>query len=140
MEPAPPTIGAVCSAGPPRPRVPAGEWYLRLFDASQPDLNWANGGVRAEFREIIRCWLGRGASGFRVDVANALDKDPLYPDVSSEQDHMIIAAEGVDHPFWDRDFLHDVVREWRSVVDEYPGAMLIAEAWVSSWERLALYL
>jgi alpha-glucosidase len=126
--------------GPAWTRVPDGEWYLHLFDASQPDLNWANGDVRAEFREIIRFWLDRGASGFRVDVANALDKDPLYPDVSSEQDHMIIAAEGADHPFWDRDFLHDVVREWRSVVDEYPGAMLIAEAWVSSWERLALYL
>jgi alpha-glucosidase len=126
--------------GPAWSRVPDGEWYLHLFDASQPDLNWANDEVRAEFRDIIRFWLDRGAGGFRVDVANALDKDPIYPDVSAEQDHMIIVAEGTDHPFWDRDLLHDVVREWRSVVDEYPGAMLVAEAWVSSWDRLALYL
>jgi len=121
-------------------RVPDGEWYLHLFDASQPDLNWANDEVRAEFRDIIRFWLDRGASGFRVDVANALDKDPLYPDVSPDHEPMIIAAGGADHPFLDRDVLHDVVREWRLVVDEYPDAMLIAEAWVSSWDRLALYL
>src|SRR3970040_2666960 len=106
MEPAPPTIGAVCSAGPPRPRVPAGEWYLHLFDATHPALNWANGDVRTEFREIIRFWLDRGASGFRVDVANALDKDPLYPDVASDLDHMIIVAEGADHPVWGADLLH----------------------------------
>jgi alpha-glucosidase len=126
--------------GPAWTRVGDGEWYLHLFDASQPDLNWANDEVRAEFRDIIRFWLDRGAAGFRVDVANGLDKDPAYPDVTATQDHMIIVAEDADHPFWDRDLLHDVVRDWRSVVDEYPGAMLVAEAWVSSWERLALYL
>jgi alpha-glucosidase len=126
--------------GPAWTRVEDGEWYLHLFDASQPDLNWANDEVRAEFRDIIRFWLDRGAAGFRVDVANGLDKDPAYPDVKATQDHMIIVAEDADHPFWDRDLLHEVVREWRSVVDEYPGALLVAEAWVSSWDRLALYL
>jgi alpha-glucosidase len=126
--------------GPAWSRAPDGEWYLHLFDVSQPDLNWANDQVRAEFVDIIRFWLDRGASGFRVDVANALDKDPLYPDVASDRDHMIIAAEGPDHPFWDRDLLHEVVREWRDVIDEYPGTMLVAEAWVASWDRLALYL
>ena len=61
-------------------RVGDGEWYLHLFDSTQPDLNWANPEVRAEFLDIIRFWLERGASGFRVDVANGLEKDPTYPD------------------------------------------------------------
>ena len=122
-------------------RVDDGEWYLHLFDSTQPDLNWANSDVRAEFLDIIRFWLDRGAAGFRVDVANGLTKDPRYPDlIGGEADGLIIAHEGTDHPYWDRDLLHDVVREWRGVVDAYPGAVLVAEAWVSSWDRLALYL
>ncbi|MGH8950445.1 MAG: glycoside hydrolase family 13 protein [Acidimicrobiia bacterium] len=127
--------------GPAWTRVNDGEWYLHLFDSTQPDLNWANPEVRAEFVDIIRFWLDRGAAGFRVDVANGLTKDPEYPDVlGGDGESLIVAHEGTDHPYWDRDLLHEVVREWRSVVDDYPGAVLVAEAWVSSWDRLALYL
>ncbi|MGH8870511.1 MAG: glycoside hydrolase family 13 protein [Acidimicrobiia bacterium] len=125
--------------GPGWTRAPDGEWYLHLFDPTQPDLNWGNDEVRAEFREIIRFWLDRGASGFRVDVAHGLTKDTAYPDLEEEAIPMT-AYDGPDHPFWDRDLLHDVVREWRAVIDEYPGSILVAEAWVSTWERLALYL
>ncbi len=46
--------------GPAWTRVPDGEWYLHLFDPSQPDLNWRNPEVRAEFESIIRFWLDRG--------------------------------------------------------------------------------
>src|ERR1700760_1168092 len=56
-------------------QVPDGQWYLHLFDVSQPDLNWANPVVRAEFVAIIRFWLDRGGDGFRVDVAHGLVKD-----------------------------------------------------------------
>ncbi|HEX6969309.1 MAG TPA: alpha-amylase family glycosyl hydrolase, partial [Micromonosporaceae bacterium] len=33
-----------------------GQWYLHLFDAGQPDLNWDDPRVRAEFRDILRFW------------------------------------------------------------------------------------
>ncbi|MGC2241674.1 MAG: DUF3459 domain-containing protein, partial [Acidimicrobiia bacterium] len=36
--------------------------------------------------------------------------------------------------------LHDIVREWRSVLDEYPESVMVAEAWVDSWADLAAYL
>ena len=49
-----------------------GQWYLHLFDASQPDLDWTNEWVRAQFRDILRFWLDRGVDGFRVDVAHGL--------------------------------------------------------------------
>lgn len=55
-------------------------WYLHLFDSSQPDLNWSNPEVRAEFCDILRFWLDRGIDGFRVDVAHGLVKDPALPD------------------------------------------------------------
>ncbi|MGD2059492.1 MAG: glycoside hydrolase family 13 protein, partial [Acidimicrobiia bacterium] len=124
--------------GPAWTRLPDGEWYLHMFDVSQPDLNWENPEVREEFKDILRYWLDLGASGFRVDVAHGLVKEAHYPDTAEE--HLAVMAlprEG--DPLWDRPELHDVVREWRSVLDEYDDAVMIAEAWIPSWERLALY-
>ena len=59
-----------------------GEWYLHLFDTSQPDLNWTNDDVRAEFESILRFWLDRGVDGFRIDVAHGLAKDPAFTDLT----------------------------------------------------------
>jgi alpha-glucosidase len=126
--------------GPAWSRLPDGEWYLHLFDATQPDLNWQNQDVRAEFRDILRFWLDLGAAGFRVDVAHALVKAEGYPDTHDDLHHPLEAPHPADHPMWDRPGLHDVVRDWRSVLDEYPDRMMIAEAWVPDWTRLALYV
>ena len=65
--------------GPAWTRVADGQSYLHLYDPAQPDLNWANPEVRAEFERILRFWLDRGVDGFRVDVAHGLVKDPTYP-------------------------------------------------------------
>lgn len=62
-----------------------GQWYLHLFDAKQPDFNWANPQVRAEFEAILRFWLDRGVDGFRVDVAHGLVKAAGLPDWAAEQ-------------------------------------------------------
>ena len=63
-------------------RVPDGQWYLHLFDPSQPDWNWRDPRVRPMFEEILRFWLDRGIGGFRVDVAHGLFKDPDLADVA----------------------------------------------------------
>ncbi len=120
-------------------RAPDGEWYLHLFDVTQPDLNWESPEVRAEFRQILRFWLERRASGFRVDVAHGLGKDPMFPDLG-HIDELLTSHGGVNHPYWDRPEIHDIFREWRTILDDYPGAVMVAEAWVDTWERLALYL
>ena len=135
----PPTDWTSLFGGSTWTRVADGEWYLHLFDSTQPDLNWANPVVRAEFLDIIRFWLDRGASGFRVDVANGMDKDPLYPDLGMVEKTKRIPG-GDLHPYSDRDQLHEIVREWRAVVDQFPDAILVAEAWVQDWERLSRYL
>lgn len=123
-------------------QVPDGEWYLHLFDISQPDLNWEHPDVRHEFDSILRFWLDRGVSGFRVDVAHSLVKAPGYPDVGDEANEERLLTEGrlSRHPYWDRPELHDIVRSWRATLDRYPDAMMVAEAWVSDLERLAHYL
>ena len=67
--------------GPAWTRVPDGEWYLHLFATEQPDLNWADPRVPAEFERILRFWLDRGVDGFRIDVAHGIAKEPGLPDM-----------------------------------------------------------
>ena len=126
--------------GPAWSRVADGDWYLHLFDVTQPDLNWSNEEVREEFFSILEFWLDLGVSGFRVDVAHGKSKHPDYQDVGGVVDHLDPAWAPGGHPTWDRTEVHEIVRDWRGVVDRYPGAMLVAEAWVASWDRLARYL
>ncbi|MFV2086555.1 glycoside hydrolase family 13 protein [Micromonospora sp. LOL_021] len=119
-----------------------GQWYLHLFDAGQPDLNWDSTQVRDEFVAILRFWLDRGVNGFRVDVAHGLVKqadlaDWHYPEETTSGDHV----DQPRPPMWDQDGVHQIYRQWRSVLDEHPGQqILVAEAWVQPAERLAAYV
>jgi alpha-glucosidase len=98
--------------------------------------------VRDEFEDILRFWLDHGAAGFRVDVAHALAKDKNYPDVGDKDSESALLASWPvsNHPFWDRPELHEIVRGWRRVLDSYDDVMMVAEAWVVSHDRLAMYL
>lgn len=115
-----------------------GDWYLHLFNHSQPDVNWENPEVVEELESVMRFWLDRGAAGFRVDVAHGLMKAPGYPDLDTSKGRHPMAWYP-DHPYWDRDELHPVIRRWRSLLNEYDDRMMVAEAWVSPG-RLPNYL
>ncbi|KAF2866340.1 alpha-glucosidase-like protein maltase [Massariosphaeria phaeospora] len=56
------------------------EYYLSLFTPEQPDLNWENPAVRDAVHDILRFWLDRGVSGFRMDVINLISKVQDFPD------------------------------------------------------------
>ncbi|MHB8186078.1 MAG: glycoside hydrolase family 13 protein [Dermatophilaceae bacterium] len=136
---------------------PDGQWYLHLFDPKQPDFNWENPEVRAEFEDVLRFWLDRGVDGFRVDVANSLIKEAGLPDWD-EPLHILGDADGVPHdhhgkrpPMWDQDGVHEIYRTWRRILnsynpidaDGYSGdndRILCAEAWVESQDRAARYV
>lgn len=109
-----------------------GEWYLHLFTPEQPDLNWDNPEVRREHEDILRFWFDRGVAGIRIDSAALLVKDPALPEVSEDP------GPG-EHPFVDRDGLHDVYRAWRAIADSYEG-VLVGEVWLDDVERFARYL
>jgi oligo-1,6-glucosidase len=55
----------------------SGEYYLHLFSAKQPDLNWENLEVRQAVYAMMRGWVERGVDGFRMDVINLISK--TYP-------------------------------------------------------------
>ena len=206
----------------------AGQWYLHLFDSSQPDFDWTNEEVREEFRRILRFWLDRGVDGFRVDVAHGMIKADGLPDytppaeggsmggaggvvvesvesagsvestgsvgsvgelgelvgagvgsaagatagatsasaagatvgsavsaagspstrqtvgadatgVPLEPEISVEAGDGA--PYWGQDGVHEIYRDWRALLDEYPGErILAAEAWVDPLPRVAKWV
>ncbi|GIE95572.1 glycoside hydrolase family 13 protein [Paractinoplanes rishiriensis] len=115
-------------------RVPGSDqWYLHLFAPEQPDLDWTNEEVRAEFRDILRFWFDRGVDGFRIDVAHGLAKDPQMPNLGRRP--------STAHPYFDVDEVHEVYRDWRRLSDAYPGGRVFAgEVWVQDLDRMARYL
>ncbi|WP_018256263.1 glycoside hydrolase family 13 protein [Halomicrobium katesii] len=82
-----------------------GQWYLHLFDESQPDLNWENEAVREDVYEMMRWWLDRGIDGFRMDVINLVSKTPGLPDGDPES-----GLVGAEH-FMNGPKVHDYLSE-----------------------------
>jgi len=111
-----------------------GDWYLHLFAPEQPDFNWANPAVRAEFEDVLRFWFDRGADGIRIDSAALLTKDASLPEAQPDE------QPGPSHPFSDRDDVHQVYRAWRTIADEYRARVLIGEIWIPDAVRLARYV
>ncbi|WP_308798653.1 glycoside hydrolase family 13 protein [Agromyces silvae] len=160
-----------------------GQWYLHLFDSSQPDFDWSNEQVRAEFRRVLRFWLDRGVDGFRVDVAHGLVKAEGLPDWTPPEaggsmggaSHSTIGNSTVGDstvgdstvgdstvgdstvgvalepgisddagdgaPYWAQEGVHEIYRDWRRLLEEYPGErILAAEAWVDPLSKVAAWV
>jgi len=130
-----------------------GQWYLHLFDSTQPDLHWENPWVREQFRSVLRFWLDRGVDGFRVDVAHGMIKAAGLPDYTppAEGGSMggggtplepgISAEPAETPPFWAQDGVHEIYRDWHTVLAEYPGdRVLAAEAWVDPLTEVAKWV
>ncbi|MFI6679166.1 glycoside hydrolase family 13 protein [Kribbella sp. NPDC050470] len=116
-------------------QVEDGQWYLHLFAAEQPDLNWEHPEVRADFLQTLRFWSDRGVDGFRVDVAHALVKNLSEPFPSKTTLPRQSESNGA-HPLWDQDGVHEIYREWRTVLNEYdPPRSAVAEAFVPAARR-----
>ena len=121
----------------------AGQWYLHLFDSSQPDLNWANPKVQEAFEDILRFWLDRGVDGFRVDQPHAMAKAeglPDHPDVERAGAGFI---EGeASPPMWFQEEVHPIFRKWRKILDSYEGdramcgeAYVLPLSFMAQWVR-----
>ncbi|ADD45521.1 glycoside hydrolase family 13 protein [Stackebrandtia nassauensis] len=125
--------------GPAWTQVPDGQWYLHLFDSSQPDFNWDNPEIHAEFLDVLKFWLDRGVDGFRIDVAHGMVKEPGLPDLPEDKATELLG--GSRTPYLDVDGVHEIYRAWRQVLNSYEGdRMAVAEAWVETPERRARYV
>lgn len=107
-----------------------GQYYLHNFAPEQPELNWRNPAVKDAMFDVVRFWLSRGVDGFRIDVIDRIIKDDLFRDNPPDPNWQPggnpvyslrrIYSEG-------RPEIHDYMREFRGVFDEFPGTVLIGE-------------
>jgi len=115
-----------------------GQWYLHLFDTSQPDFDWTNDDVKEMFRGVLRFWLDRGVDGFRVDVAHGLVKKAGLPDWNPPDPELEGSSHDTDAPYWAQPGVHPIYRDWHRVLAEYgPDRILAGEAWVEPLSKLA---
>jgi alpha-glucosidase len=138
----PPTDWRSFFGGPAWEPIGDGDWYLHLFAPEQPDLNWANAEVREDFLTTLRFWSDRGVDGFRIDVAHLLVKDEnvitgVGGPLPTQEELLSQSFADGQHPYLDRDDVHDIYRDWRKLFDEYhPPRMAVAEAWVPAHRRV----
>ena len=139
--------------GPVWTQTPDGEYYLHLFDKSQPDLNWENSDVRSDFEATLKFWLDHGVDGFRIDVAHGLvkenlDDDHQAPQALSNALRLDIAMDPEERssilstvPFFNRQGVHEIYRAWRKIFDSYERDVVsVAEVWVHPPEEAAKYV
>ncbi len=148
----PPNNWSSVFGGPAWTQLDDGQWYLHLFDSTQPDLDWRNPEVPAMFEDVLRFWLDRGVDGFRVDVAHGLFKEASLRDQVLEEgeeassgqvnsDHSMVSLDLKDEPMWDQPEVHDVYRAWSRVLDAAgPDKMAVAEAWTQTPESTARFI
>ena len=121
-------------------RVADGQWYLHLFDSTQPDWDWQHPEAAPFFADVIRFWLDRGVAGIRIDVASSMFKAPGLPDIPADS-----PVHGPS-PHHHRGELHELYKSWRAILDSYPAdefpgtRTAVGEVWYDSPETLLPYL
>ena len=92
----------------------------------------------------MRFWLDLGADGFRIDVAHGLVKEDVlkdHPDPQGLSDALRLDMPMDPErryallptvPYFDRQGVHEIYREWRKIFNSYGSreVMAVAEAWV----------
>ncbi|XP_065224385.1 maltase 1-like [Planococcus citri] len=56
------------------------QFYLHQFYKKQPDLNLRNEAVKQEIKDILKFWLEKGVTGFRIDAPTCFMEDPQLRD------------------------------------------------------------
>ncbi len=119
-----------------------GQWFVHLFDSSQPDFNWANPEVQLEFENILKFWLDRGVDGFRVDQPHAMAKAEGLPDHPYLKEAGAGFIEGRENPpMWFQEEVHEIFRKWRKILEGYPGERaMCGEAYVYPLSLMAKWV
>lgn len=102
-----------------------GQYYLHLFSKRQPDLNWENEAVRKNIIEVIKFWVNKGVSGFRLDMIELLGKLP---------DEMITANGPKLH-----DYIKELYREGFNCNGKAEEIVTIGECWTADTDIALKY-
>jgi alpha-glucosidase len=122
------------------------EYYYHFFFKGQPDLNWRNPVVKQVMFDEARFWLDMGVDGFRLDAIGTIFEDPCLPNhvpEISQKNYYRMSRTASSLEEWqefskiseamfagqhDLPEVHDLMREFRQVIDEYPDRVLVGES------------
>ncbi|KAH8410915.1 hypothetical protein KR222_008910 [Zaprionus bogoriensis] len=130
------------------------QYYLHQFATAQPDLNYRNPAVVTEMKNVIKFWLAKGVSGFRIDAIPYLfevdlDRYNQYPDEPLSNDTS--CPDPDDHCYTQHIYTqdlpetYDMVYQWRELVDEFhkenggDQRLLMTEAYTSFENIIKFY-
>jgi len=125
--------GAAWEWGPQRQ-----QFYYHYFYKQQPDLNWRNPDVRKAMYDVMHFWMDKGVSGFRLDAVETLFEDPKLTDDPVNPGRNAYGDPNVQHLH--TTFLpeiHEVFREMRQIVNQYPGGVLVGEVYYPTTAEMA---
>lgn len=118
------------------------QYYLHQFSEFQPDLNYHNEAVRKAMEDVIRFWFDFGVDGLRIDAVIFLLEDPKLHDEAENKNftdkYNCTAFKNNNTHCYDRlihnltkDFtgIHDIIRGWRKVADNYTDRFLVGETY-----------
>jgi len=120
-----------------------GQYYFHQFLKEQPDLNWRNPELRQAMFDVLHFWLDRGVDGFRMDVVGMIMKDPEMrdnpPDPNADPNlpDNDIYGRNLHRYNEDQDEVHQILREFRKIFDQYGDRCAIGEIWykLPSWVK-----
>jgi alpha-glucosidase len=123
------------------------QYYYHYFLKEQPDLNWRNPEVKAAVFDAMRFWLDMGVDGFRMDAIGTVFEREDMPAHQSDRtafdvlrsfwlakEHKLDAeaTHNLYHELFghqlDQPEIHDMLRDFRTLVDGYEDRFLIGEA------------
>ncbi|WP_050614287.1 glycoside hydrolase family 13 protein [Bacillus testis] len=100
-------------------------YYMHLFAAKQPDLNWENKDVRQAIYEMIRWWLDKGIDGFRVDAISHIKKRPGLPDMPNPAHLEYVPAFDMHT---NQEGIHEFLQEMKKETFDRYDIMTVGEA------------
>jgi len=111
-------------------------YYLHYFSRKQPDLNWENPALRNEMYDIMKFWLDKGVSGFRLDAFPFMAKDTSWPAMPAGfTDGQFVRYYGADKK------VHDYLREMNEkVLSKYPDVYTVGEGGVIPFSKVMDYV
>ena len=115
-----------------------GQYYYHAFYKQQPDLNWRNDQVKQAMFDVTRFWMKKGVSGFRLDAITS-----MFEDLALKNEPYLAGTDAYGERKVSRVYtdnlpeVHEILRELRKVINEYPGRVLIGETYLPNVGELA---
>ena len=117
-----------------------GQFYLHTFLPEQPDVNWRSPALRQAMWSMVRGWLEHGVDGFRLYVFNAFLKAAELPSNPEIAPAAALPWDRQEHRYdKDQPDLHELLAEFRAIVDGRPGTATVGELFTSAIEAAVGY-